>query len=69
MITLKFSEKLNSLEEQAAEAECSADWVEHCYLAFKGYFIECERDGKRATIKGLQSAILERAKDDDFGFN
>lgn len=65
---MRFSEILDSYEEQATEAECSADWIDHFYLAVKEYFLECEENGKRASIKELKATIIKRAKDDDFGF-
>jgi len=65
---MRFSEVLESYEEQATEGECSADWIEHFYLAVKEYFSECEENGTIASIKELKATIIKRAKVDDFGF-
>lgn len=65
---MRFGEILERYEEQATEGECSADWIDHFYLTVKEYFLECEKNGTRASIKALKLAIIERAKDDDFGF-
>ncbi|MGG0667751.1 hypothetical protein ABE073_04395 [Lederbergia citrisecunda] len=65
----KFSELLNSYEDQSFESGCGQDWLDHFYMATKSYFKECEENGKRATTKGLKEKIVEIAESDIFQFN
>jgi hypothetical protein len=68
MSNKKFSELLNSYEEQSFDASCGQDWLDYFHTTVKFYFEKCEKENKRATIKGLQEEIVKLAKSESFEF-